>query len=185
MEESNTQIEDEPEEDKYANETKWKKFHRKMFLEDQVPWQTQVRQVLFPHWYTINWLLLFSPIGIAIHFVKGINPLAPFIINFIAIVPLAGILSFATEEIALRVGEVLGGLLNASFGQVLMTIELLSTVLTQYQKRCRVDCQYHCSDKEGNYYRANIPHWQYAVQLIARHGNVFLLWWSQSRTTVF
>lgn len=36
--------------------------------------------------------------------------------NFIAIVPLAAILSFGTEEIALYCGEVLGGLLNASFG---------------------------------------------------------------------
>jgi Ca2+:H+ antiporter len=57
-----------------------------------------------------------------------------FVINFIAIVrylkspnavvntdalrqiPLAGLLSFATEEISLRVGETMGGLLNASFG---------------------------------------------------------------------
>jgi Ca2+:H+ antiporter len=111
-------IDDEPgtEDDKDPNETKWKSFYRRMFLEGQVPWQTQVRQVLFPHWYTINWLLLLSPVGIGLHFVKGINPLASFVVNFIAIIPLAGILSFATEEIALRVGEVLGGLLNASFG---------------------------------------------------------------------
>lgn len=40
-------------------------------------------------------------------------------VNFIAIIPLAGMLSYATEEIALRTGEVLGGLLNASFGYVL------------------------------------------------------------------
>ena len=42
--------------------------------------------------------------------------MAVFIVNFIAIIPLAGLLSYATEEIALRVGETLGGLLNASFG---------------------------------------------------------------------
>jgi Ca2+:H+ antiporter len=119
MAESKTVFESEPsEDDKFANETKWKRRYRQMFLEDPVPWHQQVRTVLFPHWYTINWLLLFSPVGIGLHFVKTINPLAPFIINFIAIIPLAGILSFATEEIALRVGEVLGGLLNASFGLV-------------------------------------------------------------------
>lgn len=32
------------------------------------------------------------------------------------IVPLAGLLAFATEELALRVGQTLGGLLNATFG---------------------------------------------------------------------
>jgi len=58
------------------------------------------------------------PIGIALHFVKGISPVAVFVVNFIAIIPLAGLLSYATEELALRVGETLGGLLNASFGYV-------------------------------------------------------------------
>lgn len=37
-------------------------------------------------------------------------------VNFLAIIPLAAILSMATEEIALRVGPTIGGLLNASFG---------------------------------------------------------------------
>jgi len=45
-----------------------------------------------------------------------VDPKIAFVINFLAIIPLAGILSYATEEIALRVGETLGGLLNASFG---------------------------------------------------------------------
>lgn len=39
-----------------------------------------------------------------------------FVLNFIAIVPLAALLSYGTEEISLYCGEVLGGLLNASFG---------------------------------------------------------------------
>jgi len=39
-----------------------------------------------------------------------------FVVNFLAIIPLAAILSFSTEELALRVGETLGGLLNATFG---------------------------------------------------------------------
>jgi Ca2+:H+ antiporter len=75
----------------------------------------QIKTVLFPQWLTINWLLVAAPVGIGLNYAK-VNPLAIFIVNFVAIVPLAGILSFATEEIALRVGEVLGGLLNASFG---------------------------------------------------------------------
>ncbi|KAI8056853.1 Sodium/calcium exchanger protein-domain-containing protein [Syncephalis plumigaleata] len=39
-----------------------------------------------------------------------------FIFNFLAIIPLASMLGYATEEIALRFGETIGGLLNATFG---------------------------------------------------------------------
>ena len=39
-----------------------------------------------------------------------------FVLNCIATVPLAALLSYATEQIALYCGDVLGGLLNASFG---------------------------------------------------------------------
>jgi Ca2+:H+ antiporter len=94
-----------------------KKRRRDELLKKKIPPMQQLRSVLFPHWFTINWLLFAAPVGIALNYVH-INPLAVFLVNFIAIIPLAGILSFATEEIALRVGEVLGGLLNASFGLV-------------------------------------------------------------------
>jgi len=46
--------------------------------------------------------------------------------NFLAIIPLAGTLSFGTEEIALRTGETLGGLLNASFGNA---VELIVSII--------------------------------------------------------
>ncbi|KAF5239884.1 hypothetical protein FANTH_9777 [Fusarium anthophilum] len=39
-----------------------------------------------------------------------------FTINFLAIMPLAAILSFATEQFSMKLGETLGGLLNATFG---------------------------------------------------------------------
>jgi Ca2+:H+ antiporter len=91
----------------------------------------QVRTVVFPHWYTLNWLLLTAPIGIGLHFTK-VNPLAPFLVNFIAIIPLAGLLSFATEEIAERVGEVLGGVLNASFGNA---VELIVGIIALKQNK--------------------------------------------------
>lgn len=65
----------------------------------------------------INILFVFIPIGIAMHFVN-VSPVVVFVMNFIAIIPLAAMLSYATEEIALRTGETIGGLLNASFGYV-------------------------------------------------------------------
>lgn len=52
----------------------------------------------------VNVLLVFVPIGIASHFVW--SPTITFIMNFLAIIPLAKLLGFATEDIALRTGEV-------------------------------------------------------------------------------
>ena len=48
--------------------------------------------------------------------ILDINPVAVFVLNFLAIVPLASVLSDATEELAEHVGHTLGGLLNATFG---------------------------------------------------------------------
>jgi Ca2+:H+ antiporter len=53
----------------------------------------------------INILLVFIPLGIASHAVNW-SPTTTFILNFLAIVPLAKLLGFATEDIALRTGEV-------------------------------------------------------------------------------
>jgi Ca2+:H+ antiporter len=52
----------------------------------------------------INPLVIFIPFGIASHFVW--SPTVTFILNFVAIVPLAKLLGYATEDISLRVGEV-------------------------------------------------------------------------------
>lgn len=75
----------------------------------------QIRATVFNSW--INILLIMVPVGIAVNYV-GIDPVGVFVINFIAIIPLAAMLSYGTEEIALRTGETIGGLLNASFGSV-------------------------------------------------------------------
>lgn len=74
---------------------------------------SQLKATLFNSW--INVLLIFVPIGIAVNF-ANIPKVGVFVINFIAIIPLAAMLSYATEEIALRTGETIGGLLNATFG---------------------------------------------------------------------
>jgi len=73
----------------------------------------QLRATILNSW--INILLVAVPVGIAANYAK-LNPVVVFVINFIAIVPLAALLSYATEEIALRTGETIGGLLNATFG---------------------------------------------------------------------
>lgn len=75
--------------------------------------RNQLQATIFGSW--VNILLIAAPVGIALNY-AGVDGKVVFVVNFIAIIPLAGMLSFATEEISLHVGESLGGLLNASFG---------------------------------------------------------------------
>jgi Ca2+:H+ antiporter len=82
----------------------------------KIPVGQQFKAALFGQW--INILLIFVPVGFAVYYAHIDKPVAVFIINFIAIIPLAATLSYATEELALRVGETFGGLLNATFGCV-------------------------------------------------------------------
>ena len=69
----------------------------------------------------VNILLVFVPLGIVAG-ACGWNPTTVFILNFFAIVPLAAVLSFATEEISLKLGQTMGGLLNATFGNAVELI---------------------------------------------------------------
>lgn len=69
----------------------------------------------------VNVLLVFVPLGIVAG-ATGWNPTTVFILNFFAIVPLAAVLSFATEEISMKLGQTMGGLLNATFGNAVELI---------------------------------------------------------------
>lgn len=74
----------------------------------------------------VNFLLVFVPLGIisgALHW----NPTVVFILNFFAIMPLASLLSFATEELSVPLGQTLGGLMNATFGNA---VELIVSQLS-------------------------------------------------------
>lgn len=65
----------------------------------------------------------------------GWDPVAVFVINFFAIIPLAAVLSFATEEISEKLGESLGGLLNATFGNA---VELIVSIIALQNKQYQV-----------------------------------------------
>ncbi|KAL9610782.1 MAG: hypothetical protein Q9167_004538 [Letrouitia subvulpina] len=90
----------------------------------------QLKATVFNSW--INILLLMVPVGIAVHFTDKVTPIGVFVINFIAIIPLAAMLSYATEELALRTGETLGGLLNATFGNA---VELIVSIIALAQHK--------------------------------------------------
>ncbi len=66
---------------------------------------------------SLDWLLIFVPISIALRFVPAWeNPTALFICACIAIIPLAGWMGKATEHLSEHLGQGIGGLLNATFG---------------------------------------------------------------------
>lgn len=81
----------------------------------------------------INVLLLLIPVSWALHFAldhsKKESNLAIFITSFVAIMPLAGLLSYGTEEVALRVGQTLGGLINATLGNA---VELVVAIIALF-----------------------------------------------------
>jgi Ca2+:H+ antiporter len=76
---------------------------------------------------SIYWLLVFLPVSIVAQLVAR-QPLLVFLSAALALIPLAGLLGRATEELAIRSGPRVGGLLNATFGnfpEVLIAVMLL------------------------------------------------------------
>jgi hypothetical protein len=102
-----------------------------------------VKAVLFSS--VINVLLVFVPVGIAVRkfstplfspasWVVQLTSLADFTqmpagvifaMNAIAIVPLAGLLSYATQSVASRLGDTVGALMNVTFGNAVELIILM------------------------------------------------------------
>lgn len=63
----------------------------------------------------LNWLLIFIPVAFYLEFSHASDTWT-FICSALAILPLAGLMGHATEELAIRTGSTIGGLLNATFG---------------------------------------------------------------------
>lgn len=64
----------------------------------------------------LNWLLLFVPLTLGLEYLAPQQHLLIFLSAAVAIIPLAGWLGRATEQLAERSGDGVGGLLNATFG---------------------------------------------------------------------
>ncbi|KAF2276922.1 Calcium/proton exchanger [Westerdykella ornata] len=102
-------------------------------------WQGLPRKFIVTTWRTllsnyVNVLLVFVPLGIiagALHWA----PTAVFVLNFIAIIPLASLLSFATEELSANLGQTIGGLLNATFGNA---VELIVSIVALQRNEIRI-----------------------------------------------
>lgn len=90
------------------------------------------------HWFLfnsyLNLLLAFVPLGFLAEKL-GWSALARFSLNFLAIVPLAKLLGDATEQVSMQLGDTLGGLLNATFGNA---VELIVGIVALLQGQLRI-----------------------------------------------
>src|ERR671916_2637922 len=95
------------------------------------PSATRRRSWLRPR---LDWLLVFVPVAILLRFVPALeNPTALFIVSCLAIIPLAGWMGRATEHLAEHLGQGIGGLPNATFGnaaELIIALFALSKGLT-------------------------------------------------------
>lgn len=73
----------------------------------------------------LRYLLIFVPLAVLAEFVLHNNVLI-FIFSALALIPLAGVLGEATEELAIHTGPKIGGLLNATLGNA---AELIITIV--------------------------------------------------------
>lgn len=82
----------------------------------------------------VNVLLICVPAGIAVK-AAGVNASVVFALNAVAIIPLAGMLAYATESVASRLGDTLGALLNVSFGNA---VELIIFIIALVKNEIRI-----------------------------------------------
>ncbi|KAI7259629.1 hypothetical protein KC317_g4070, partial [Hortaea werneckii] len=111
----------------------------KPYYEDDRAWVRWPMNFLHLTWQTlssnyVNVLLVFVPAGIVLG-AMDMDPTAVFVVNFMAIVPLAALLSFATEELSAKLGQTIGGLMNATFGNA---VELIVSIVALRKGEIRI-----------------------------------------------
>src|SRR3569623_1551652 len=85
---------------------------------------------------SLTWLVVFIPAAFAVRYVPAWhNQTALFVVAALAIIPIAGWMGNATEQLAHRLGEGIGGLLNASFGTA---AELIIALIALHAGRIEV-----------------------------------------------
>jgi Ca2+:H+ antiporter len=80
-----------------------------------------------------NWLLLFVPVSVFLEHSERTSPALVFFSAALAIIPAARLIVQGTEQIAVHTGSAIGGLLNATFGNlpelIIATVALRSGLL--------------------------------------------------------
>lgn len=104
-------------------------FHRVInFMkgEDEPSWTESFKFFIFGTWFNI--LLVFIPLSFISHTLDWDAGLV-FLFSFMAIVPLAKLLGEATDQLSVKLGETMSGLLNASFGNAVEIIVGIAALL--------------------------------------------------------
>ncbi len=83
--------------------------------------QDSIKAVIYTHPYFNIVSAICVPLGIMSHLLNW-SASATFIINIFAIIGLAKMLDLATDQLSMKVGEAVGALLNASFGNAVELI---------------------------------------------------------------
>ena len=103
--------------------------------EETLSSKISVLQAFSPLQNKLNWLLIAVPITVYFSLVAHDAGLS-FVFSMVAIMPLAFLMGHATEEIALRTSQSLGGLLNATFGNA---VEIIIAGLAIYTAATQAD----------------------------------------------
>jgi Ca2+:H+ antiporter len=94
--------------------------------EGEPSWMASFRYFLFGSY--LNILLIFVPLSFISHHLHWDAALR-FGFSFIAIMPLAALLGNATDQMSLKLGQTMAGLLNASFGNAVEIIVGIAALL--------------------------------------------------------
>ena len=65
-----------------------------------------------------HWMLIFVPIAVALDYVPGLGAPVKFLFAALAIIPVARLIELGTGNLATYTGDAVGGLLNATFGNL-------------------------------------------------------------------
>lgn len=156
------------------------------YREDDRAWVSYPMGFLYITWAVlasnyVNVLLVFVPVGIALG-ALGMNPIAVFVVNFFAIVPLAALLSFATEELSVKLGQTIGGLMNATFGNAVELIVCWNSSMRPLILKLTTDCPGldRCSTEGRDSHRTGQHARQYPLQHSPRLGMLLPLRWLET-----
>ncbi|KAH7908295.1 calcium proton exchanger [Hygrophoropsis aurantiaca] len=94
--------------------------------EGEPSWLNSYRYFLFGSWFNI--LLVFIPLSFVSEHL-GWDAALRFSFSFLAIIPLAKLLGEATDQMSVKLGQTLSGLLNASFGNAVEIIVGIAALL--------------------------------------------------------
>ncbi|KAJ3830219.1 Calcium/proton exchanger [Lentinula raphanica] len=92
-----------------------------------------IKAVVLASW--LNVLLVCIPVSWALNFAMKDQHTLVFVFSFLAIIPLAKLLAFATDELSIRVGQTLAGLLNATLGNA---VELIVAIIALVQCKLHI-----------------------------------------------